>query len=518
MRLADYFDATAERQPERIAMEDQGVSMTFAQAQRFVHAAAHALDREPGLRPGAHIGLYSPNDHRVPLLHLAINRSDRVWLSAHTRNPVEVNIEVLSFMDCEFMFFHSAYEKLVPQLKAGLPKVVHFVCIDRPSEFGPSLEEWMAGDGAPYRSGFEDTLATAVLQPTGGTTGPSKAAVITHRSLEMMFIASRECFAYTPESRSLAVAPLTHAGGMLALANLCCGGTVVVVNLTSPGQALDEVERARITHLFLPPTLLYMALAEMQRAPRDVSSLRMLTTGTAPIAPEKVKEATRVFGPVMTEGFGLTECGMPLVWKGPQDYLGADGSFDDAVLASTGRAVAFARVEIMDDQGRILPPGERGEIVVQAGTMMREYYKNPEATEAFRRYGWGHSGDVGVKDARGYITVVDRLKEMIVTGGFNVFPTQVEAVVLENEAVLDCAVVGVPDEKWGEAVKAVVQLKPGMTVDPEVLIAHCRARLGGPATPKSVEFWPQLPRSAVGKLLRREVRKRFWEGHWRAVG
>jgi acyl-CoA synthetase (AMP-forming)/AMP-acid ligase II len=517
MRLSDYFDATAERYPKRVALEDQGTKLDFAQAQRIVHAAAHALDREPGLRPCAHIGLYAPNDYRVPLLQLAVNRCDRVWLSVHTRNPVEVNIEVLSYMDCEFMFFHSNYEHVVPQLKAALPKVMRFVCIDRPSEHGPFLDEWMAGEAGPYRAGVEDPLAGAVLQPTGGTTGPSKAGLYTHRSLETMFITLRECFRYTPNSRALAVAPLTHAGGIIALACLCCGGRVVVTNLTTPGQALDAIESERITHMFMPPTLLYMLINEMHRAPRDVSSLKRLVTGAAPVAPEKIKEATRLFGPVMAEGYGSTENGSPVLWKHPEDYLRTDGSFDEVALAAAGRAVTFARVEIMDFDGNILPPGERGEIVVQSGTMIREYYKNPGETKAFLSHGWGHSGDVGIKDERGFITVVDRIKEMIVTGGFNVFPAQIEAVILEHEAVLDCAVVGVPDEKWGEAVKAVVQLKEGRTVDPEVLIERCRERLGGHYAPKSVEFWPVLPRSAVGKLLRREVRKHFWEGNWRAI-
>lgn len=289
------------------------------------------------------------------------------------------------------------------------------------------------------------------------------------------------------------------------------------MNMTSPDQVLDAIEASRVTHVFLPPTLLYMLLDAMQRNPRDVSSLVQFTTGAAPVAPEKIKQATRLFGPVMAEGFGQTECGMPLFWKQPQDYLGPDGRFDEKVLASTGRAVPFARVEIMDEEGRILPAGQRGEIVVQSTTMMREYYKNPHETEAFRRFGWGHTGDVGIKDERGFITIVDRLKDMIVTGGFNVFPAQIEAVILEHDAVLECAVVGVPDEKWGEAVKAVVQLKPGMTVTAEELMARVHDRLGGVYAPKSVEFWPELPRSAVGKLLRREVRAKYWQNQWRAV-
>ena len=517
MRISDYFDATAQAQPGRVALLEGDVAVTFGDAQRFVHAVAHALDREPGLRPGAHAAIYAPNHHRVPLLLLAINRCDRVWLSAHTRNPVEVNVEVLSFMDCEFVFFHSACEHLVPQLKAGLPKVVRFVCIDRASEHGPALDDWAAGDGAPYRAGFEDPLATAFIQPTGGTTGPSKAAVHTQRSMEMMFHSNREMAGYTPDSRYLAVAPLTHAGGHAALATMCCGGSVVVMNMTAPDQVLDAIERWRITDVFLPPTLMYMLIAAQQAMPRDVSSLKRFTTGAAPVAPEKMKLATALFGRVMAEGFGQTECGSPLIGKRPEDYLLPEGGFDDAALASCGRPMRYARVEIMDPDGRILPPGERGEIVVQSSMTMREYYKNPQETENFRRFGWGHTGDVGVKDARGFVTIVDRLKDMIVTGGFNVFPAQIEAVILEDEAVLECAVVCVPDEKWGEAVKAVVQLRPGRTVEAEALVARVRDRLGGVHAPKSVEFWPELPRSAVGKLLRRDVRAKFWQGQWRSV-
>ncbi|WP_326536539.1 class I adenylate-forming enzyme family protein [Pseudorhodoferax sp.] len=517
MRIADYFDATAERQPDRVALLDDGHSLDFGQAQRFVHAIAHALDRQSGLRAGAHIALYSPNDWRVPLLLLGINRSDRVWLSAHTRNPVQVNTEVLAFMDCEFVFFHSAFEDVVPQLKAGLPQAIGFVCIDRTSRHGPALEDWIDGDAAPYRAGLEDPLATAFIQPTGGTTGPSKAAIHTQRGLEMALIAGREVAHHSPASRYLAVAPLTHAGGITALVTLCCGGSVVVMNLTGAEQVLDAIERWRVTHLFLPPTLLYMLCDAMQARPRDVASLRHFVTGAAPVAPEKMKLATRLFGPVMCEGYGQTEGGMPLIYKQPADYLLEDGGFDEAALASTGRAVPFARVEIMDEAGRILPPGERGEIVLQSSLVMQAYYKNEAETEAIGRHGWRHTGDVGVKDARGFITIVDRLKDMIVTGGFNVFPAQIEAVILEHAAVLDCAVVGVPDDKWGEAVKAVVQLRPGHAVDAEALVARCRDRLGSVHAPKSVEFWNDLPRSAVGKLLRREVRAKFWSGHWRAI-
>jgi len=517
MRVSDYFDATAQRQPERVAIIEGDVEMNFGDAQRFVHAVAHALDREPGLRRGAHVAIYAPNHLRIPLLHLGINRSDRAWLSVHTRNPVEVNLQVLGSMDCEFVFFHSAYAAVVPQLRAGLPKVVKFVCIDRASEHGPSIDEWIADCWQPYAAGEEDPLSPAFVQPTGGTTGPSKAAVHAHRGLETSFMAGLDGMDITDQTRYLAVAPLTHAGGITAQHTLLAGGCVVVVNMTHPEQVFDAIERWKITHVFLPPTVMYMLLALPRAKTADCSSLRRFFTGAAPTAPEKTKEATRLFGPVMAEGYGLTECGMPLIVKKPSDYVLPDGGFDEEALRSAGRAVRVARVEIMGPDGRILPAGERGEIVVQSGTAMLGYYKNPDETAAHKLHGWRHTGDVGVKDARGFITIVDRLKDMIVSGGFNVFPAQVEAVILGHDAVMECAVVGVPDEKWGEAVKAVVQLKPGRTASEDELISLCRDRLGGVYAPKSVEFWPELPRSAVGKLLRREVRAKYWQGQWRSV-
>ncbi|WP_342132379.1 class I adenylate-forming enzyme family protein [Hydrogenophaga sp. OTU3427] len=517
MRIADYFDGVAARQPTHPALVEDDLVIDFAQAQRFVHAAAHALQAEPDLAPGAHIALYAPNHLRVPLLLLAINRADMVWLSAHTRNPVNVNIEVLAHMDCEFVFFHSSYESVIPELQHGLPKTRRFVCIDRESEHGISLDTWMAGHWKPFHAQPEDPNAACFLQPTGGTTGPSKAALHTHRAMEISALSGITAYRKSPSTRHLAVAPLTHAGGISALHTLVAGGAVVVMNMSDPAQVFDQIERHRITSIFVPPTLMYMLMAHPRAKTSDFSSLKVFLTGAAPVSPEKYKEAVSLFGPVVYEGYGQTECFMPLAVKAPEDYLLPDGGFDEAVLRSTGRAVPTVRLEIMDPDGNILPPGERGEIVVQSSMVMREYYKKPQETLEIARFGWRHTGDVGIKDARGYITIVDRLKDMIVSGGFNIYPAQIESVIQSHPAVLDCAVVGVPDDKWGEAVKAVVQLKPGQQVSAEELAALCREKLGGVYAPKSVEFWDDLPRSAVGKLLRREVREKFWRNEWRSI-
>lgn len=517
MRISDYFDRAASCQPDALALREGELSVSFADAQGLVHAVAHALQREPGLRPGAHVAIYAPNHHRIPLLLLAINRADMVWLAAHTRNSVPVNVQVLDFMDCDFVFFHSAYESVVPELAKGLKRVKRFICIDRPSENGVSLDQWIEAHQQPFAASPEDPSAPCFIAPTGGTTGPSKAALHTHRSMEISALGGIDAYEIDARTRYLSVAPMTHAGGIAALHTLVAGGTVVSLQMEDIGQVFDAIERYRITFTFVPPTLLYMLMAHPRSETADLGSLKVLLTGGAPVSPEKCKEAVYRFGPILYEGYGQTECFMPLTIKTPRDYLRADGSFDEDVLHSAGRSAITVRIEIMALDGRLLPPGERGEIVVQSSQVMQGYYKNPEETEAISKFGWRHTGDVGIRDERGFITIVDRLKDMIVSGGFNIFPAQIESVIQSHAAVLDCAVVGVPDEKWGEAVKAVIQLKPGARASAEEIVTLCKDKLGGVYAPKSVEFWDDLPRSAVGKLLRRDVRARFWHDQWRSV-
>ncbi|HEX7936843.1 MAG TPA: AMP-binding protein [Paraburkholderia sp.] len=516
MRVADYFDAAASRDPHRTAFIDGAVSVDFAAAQRFVHAVAHALTAEPSLATDSHIAIYAPNDYRVSLLQIAVNRADMAWVAVHTRNSVETNVQVLAYADVPLVFFHSAYEGIVPQLKAGLAPACRFICIDAPSAHGRALADWTAPYGTPFAAAPEDPDRTVLLQPTGGTTGPSKAAVHTNRSVEMGIISTFVNLDMDSETRVLAVAPLTHAASYLTFASAARSGMTVVLPAFDVAAVLAAIERHRITHLFVPPTIIYTLIGDPRTARADLSSLRAVLVGGAPIAPEKMREAIRQLGPVIYEVFAQSECLCCLIKK-PTDYLLPDGSLDEDALRSAGQPNPFAWVEIMDDDGNLVGPGVKGGIVVKSASVMQGYYKNPEQTAEVSKFGWHHTTDVGVRDERGFVTVIDRTRDMIVSGGFNLFPSEIEAVINSHPAVLDCAVVGVPDEKWGEAAKAVVQLKTGSALSAEEVTAMCKTALGSLKTPKSVEFWPDLPRSAVGKVLKRDIRARFWEGQWRAV-
>jgi acyl-CoA synthetase (AMP-forming)/AMP-acid ligase II len=297
---------------------------------------------------------------------------------------------------------------------------------------------------------------------------------------------------------------------------MALGGTVVVLPKFEPAAVLDAIERHRVTYMFLPPTAIYMLLAHPGVRGRDFSSLEYISYAGAPMSLDRLREAIAVFGPVMNASFGQTESPMCVTAMPPHLHLGVDG--DLAHPGSCGQANLLSRVEIMDDDGNLLPPGQHGEIVVRGPLVMAGYYKNPQATADASRFGWHHTGDIGYRDENGWFFIVDRKKDMIITGGFNVYPAEVEQALHAHPAVQDCAVFGIPDEKWGEQVTAVVECRAGVTPPPvEDLLAFARDRLGAVKTPKQLSYIDSLPRSNAGKVLRAQLRKPYWQTSERAI-
>ena len=258
-------------------------------------------------------------------------------------------------------------------------------------------------------------------------------------------------------------------------------------------------------------------LADLRIRGFDYSSLKYFIYAAAPMSEEKLKLAIDVFGPVMAQTFGQAESPMICCFLSPTDHLVVGDSKKERRLLSCGRSSVFTQVEIMDDDGNILEAEAKGEIVVRGNLVTLGYNKNPEATAKIRQFGWHHTGDVGFKDQDGYVYIVDRKHDLIISGGFNLYPNEIEQVIWSHPAVQDCAVVGVPDDRWGEAVKAIIQLKPGADTSKEDLMTFCREKLGGLKCPKSIEIWPELPRSPVGKVLKKNIRDKFWVGRNRNV-
>lgn len=518
MRLIDYFRRALDAAPERAAFVDADarIRYSYADVDALADRIASGLHRAGCAR--ANVAVYSPNDPRAFCALIGVFRAGARWVPINMRNPVPVNAAFLRTTGCEVLFFHPVLAPQVEQLLAAVPSLKHAVCLDEEARtaVGTDFRIFVPPPGAPAPEPPDDPNRVETVFPTGGTTGLSKAAIWTQRTWDSAIKAFWTCLPTQRPAVHLVAAPMTHGAGVVALMMMAEAATNVVLPSADALGILEAIQRHRVTHFYIPPTVLYNLLAHPRVREFDYSSLQAIVLAAAPVAPAKFREAMTVFGPVMCQSFGQAEAPMFLTFLSSQDLVAApEGS---RRWSSCGRATLGQRVEIMDDDGSILEPGERGEIVARGDLVFGGYYRNPQATEEVSRYGWHHTGDVGFKDERGFVYIVDRKKDMIVTGGFNVFSAEVEHVIAAHPAVEDCAVVGVPDPKWGEAVKAVIQLKPGASASDEEIVALVRESLGSVHAPKSVDFVASLPRSPNGKVLKREIRDGFWEGAERRIG
>lgn len=513
LNYIDLFDRAAVIAKDRVALADDDDSLTYAELQAFGNRLARQLLAE-GFARSTPYGVLSPNSAKAMAALLGGLRAGGAWCNINLRNALALNIDVLRRGGVELVFFHSSLAPVMAQVKAEVPSLKWILCLDRDVEGFPSVETFCRGASAEHVVVRLAENETGMQGTTGGTTGAPKIVRHGPGFLAMNALAFMQCLAGPEPPVNLAVAPITHAGGIVAQACLALGGTVHMMPAVDLEKLLAKIEQRKISLLFLPPTVIYTLLNHPRTATTDFSSLRLLMSAAAPLSIEKIALAVKTIGPVIGQSYGQTETGFPLTFMPPSIVNEALADATKAKrLASAGWMTPnIGRLEILNDDGTILPVGESGEIAVQGPTVMLEYVDDPAATAAIRVDGWQRTGDIGHRDEDGFVYVSDRKRDLIISGGFNVFPLQVEQVLCRHAAVQDVAVIGIPDDKWGEAVKAVVETAPGHTVTEAELIAFCREALGAVMTPKSVDFVPQLPRSAVGKVLKRELREKYWAG------
>ena len=521
MRVVDYLDKGASLGPDAACLTTDGVSMSYAAVQALSRRIASAL-RASGVQPGGKVAILSANDPVAFTCVFGISRAGAVWCPINPRNEAAENRELLDLFDCEVLLFQESFAPLVERIRDELPKVHTWVCLDGEVDGARGWDEFLAqGGGAGAALDLPDVDLPPVDHPavdlssaddlamivgTGGTTGRPKGVMLTGTNLETMSALTLMGYPFDGRPVYLALAPLTHAAGVLCFPILCLGGEVVIMRSPDVGGFLSLLERHRVTHTFLPPTLIYMVLGHDALDATDLSSLQCFWYGAAPMSAARLQEALERIGPVMAQLFGQTEAPMMVSMMPPADHFRPDGSVAVERLSSAGRPAPLVTVAIMDLDGQVLGPGERGEIVVRSSLVMPGYYKNPDATAEASRFGWHHTGDIGYLDPDNFLFIVDRAKDMIITGGFNVYSTEVEQALMQHPDLQDCAVVGLPDEKWGERVEAVVQALPGRSVDPAEVVAFVKARIGGVKAPKAVHVWSDLPRSKVGKVLKTEIK------------
>jgi acyl-CoA synthetase (AMP-forming)/AMP-acid ligase II len=514
MGVIALFDRGASLYPDRDCFVDATGSRTYRQVRERVQRIANALYAN-GFQDSQKIGLLSPNCSSGFESMLASYRAGGVFVPLGGQAHIDENLFSMQRAEISVLFFHSSKAGYLDALKAGCPSLTLPVCIDASLPGIASLEDWIATDypAAPQVPETPDRVVS--IYQTGGTTGRPKGCVFTTLTWDTLAANFHAHLPIDTPPVFLAVPPITHGAGCTAIPMLAKGGTIILQPGFEAEAVLQAIDQHRVTHLWLPPTAIYMLLTHPSLGTHDYSSLKYFLYSAAPMSVDKLKECIDVFGNIMVQVYGQAEAPMFATCLNSAEHaIAADGSHR---LASCGRPMVFTPVEVMDEEGKLLGPNERGEVVLGGNLVMAGYYQDPDATKEAMAHGWLHTGDIGYKDEAGYVFLIDRKKRLIITGGFNVYPGEVERVLLAHPAVQDCAVVGVPDEKWGEAVKAVLELKPGASVTEEEVIAFCKAQLGSVKTPKSVECRDSLPRTAVGKVDAKAIRAPYWENRDRAI-
>lgn len=519
MHFIQMFDRSVRHYPNSLAFTGDGGDMTYLEAQVMSNKVAHACLNK-GIETGSRFSFMSPNSGTALTAALGAMRANCVWNNINMRDTQESLIDILSRGEVELIFYHSMVSQIIGAARQQVKTLKLTVCLDRPDENGVFLDDWIKDQPQTAPDIKIDPNDLGMQAVTGGTTGRPKLAVHAHIMTALSMLGFTETLKFEEPPIYLSVAPNTHAGGFISLTTLAQGGTVVMMAKPDPDSILDAIPRHGISLLFLPPTLTYVLLKHPRASEIDYSSLKYFVSSTSPIAPEKIKEAIELFGPVMAQMLGQSEAGMPLTYISPKEYL--EAVLDESKshrLASCGRQTQILdALEIVDENDNPLGPNEKGEIVFKGQTMMRYYLNAEEETAKIQKNGWHHSGDIGYRDEDGYIYICDRKRDMIISGGYNVFPYQIEHVLLGHPEVQECAVFGVPDEKWGEAVKAAIIKAPNSQVSEQELIGYCKEKLGSVKTPKSIDFVDEFPKSPVGKILKREIRSKYWVDHSRQVG
>ncbi len=519
MRIIDFFDKAADAHPARTAFISAAGSYSYREMQDLSRRIGGAIQRR-GLSEAGRIAVYAPNNVLAFACVLGAFRANATWVPINARNALDANIDFMNLTECEWLFYHGVFSANVAAIRAQVPSLRHVVCIDASEGGIESLDAFMCeGAGLEVPDIPYDMHRMTTILGSGGTTGRSKG--ILWDSLTWSTLIAETSIAMPPGKQPpvhLCAAPMTHAAGILAFMLTPQAPTHVVVEKVDPLELMETIQRHRVTHVFLPPTALYAMLAHPRVREFDYSSLTHFLIAASPVSPDKLREAVEIFGPCMCQCYGQVEVPMLVTYLPPEEL--ARAATDPArahLLKSCGKPCSLTLMGVMDDDGQLVPRGERGEIVVRGELVAPCYYQNPEGTAEAHRFGWHHTGDVAWQDDEGYVYIVDRKKDMIITGGFNVFSAEVESAINAHPDVENCAVIGVPDEKWGEMVTAIVLLRPGRSVAEAALIEFARERLGSVKAPKKVEIWEDLPRSPVGKVLKTEIRKKFWADTDRAV-
>ncbi len=519
MQLAQNVRRSAQLYPDQPALIEGDVRYSWRQFAERVARLAGGL-QGLGLAPGDRVAMLADNSHRYVEFFFATFWAGGIAVPINTRWAEPEVRFALDDCGARILIADQPHAEAAAAQRAGGARIEQLVLAADRDVSAPA--DWLHWEDLACSAAIEDAGRgfedVACLFYTGGTTGRSKGVMLTHANLVTNSLTAMLNMDIRAGTVHLHVSPLFHmAGGARLFSVTLAGGTHVVIPKFEIEPFLAAIERERVNITIIVPTMLNRLMQHPDLERRDLSSLKLLSYGASPMPAALLQRALeRLPGVRFLQSYGMTELSPVATVLTPEfhTFEGPNAGF----TASAGRPVYNADVAIRDPDGKRLPPGEIGEVCVRGPMVMKGYWNQPELTAEVLRDGWMHTGDGGYMDERGFLYVVDRIKDMIVTGGENVYSAEVEDAIYAHPAVAECAVIGIPSDQWGEVVHAEVVLKTGTDVTEAELLAHCKARIAGFKCPRSIHIHDgELPKSGAGKILKTELRAPFWRDRQRAV-
>jgi acyl-CoA synthetase (AMP-forming)/AMP-acid ligase II len=519
MNVGTLFTKAARSFPERLAIAYGEKEWTYREANERVNRLANAL-RGLGIQKGSNVAILL---HNCPEFLETLFACFKAGIGSVPTNfrlhPKECSF-IIDNSEAEAVILGEDFRDPLSALRGEMPRVKHYICITEPLEGMLRYEALIKDQPSTFTDEEVERDHLAWLFYTSGTTGRPKGAMLTHHNLMIMtmnFYA--DMCSLGPEDAILHGAPLSHGSGLYCLPNVAkAAANIILPSKTfDPKIVFETIQRRRVTNIFMAPAMIKRLILSPEIDRYDLSSLRCINYGGAPILVEDLKAAVKKMGQVFVQLFGQAEAPMTISYLRKEEHLLEGTEEQMKRLTSAGIPRTDLEVKIVDDMDRDLPPGKMGEIVVRGEVVMKGYWKSPEATAETLRGGWLHTGDLGIMDEKGYVYILDRAKDMIISGGENIYSREIEDVIIKHPAVLEVAVIGVPDEKWGESIKAIVSLREGKKATEEEIVNFCKEYLASFKKPKSVEFIDAIPKNAYGKVLKRELREKYWKGESRRV-
>jgi len=520
MLLRDVLNHAVKLYPDKVAILDGDVRYTYRQASERVHRLAAGLI-SLGLHPGDHIAILAHNSHRYWESYFVADIAGMPLAPLNTRlAPAELEF-ILNDGEIKALILGPEFLPVYEQFRQGTPGLRHVILLNSEAPGCVDYESLVRGNEPltdSARAWHEDDMLN--LCYTGGTTGLPKGVMLSQRNVVSNAEHAVITFGFSEPDTWLHVAPMFHlADAWACYALTMVGGVHAFIPAFAPQATLEAIQHHRVTKTILVPTMINFLVNFPAVREFDTSSLDTIIYGASPMPIDRLLAAVSVFGEKLVHAYGMTETSPLATAMLPQWVRHDGGEQETRRLASCGREISGVEVRVVDEvTGLDVKPGEVGEVLMRGPNVMLGYWKRPEETAKALRDGYMHSGDLATVDSDNFVYIVDRAKDMIISGGENVYSTEVENAIFEHPAVLEAAVIGVPDEQWGEAVLAVVVPRDGMTVTDHEIIEHCRRLIAGYKCPKRVVIQATpLPKTGPGKIMKTEIRKPFWEGQHRNV-